>query len=127
MPCKVCNACGQPKPVTEYHKDRSRSDGRRLICKACAIEAERAHYKAHREMILQKLSAEYPLGRNEREKDYRARNREAINARRRAWREANKERINEKVRAATAANREEYNTRQRERYTALKAKQGEAS
>lgn len=32
---KSCCGCRQSKPLSEYHKDNSRADGRRIICKAC--------------------------------------------------------------------------------------------
>jgi hypothetical protein len=89
MPAKVCTACNLSKPLTEFHVDRSKADGRRFVCKACANAAEREHYEEHRDTILKKLA-----GRpnrevlNARQREYRARNREAINARARAKRQA---------------------------------------
>ena len=32
---KVCSICNQIKPITEYHKDKSKSDGLRYDCKSC--------------------------------------------------------------------------------------------
>lgn len=33
---KVCKACGQDKPLDEYHRDKSYVDGRKSKCKVCA-------------------------------------------------------------------------------------------
>ena len=35
---KTCSRCGQVKPLDSFHKDKSRRDGRRDICKECAQE-----------------------------------------------------------------------------------------
>jgi hypothetical protein len=32
---KHCNKCKQTKPVTDFHKDRARSDGFQIHCKIC--------------------------------------------------------------------------------------------
>ena len=32
---KVCSTCNQNKPLTEYQKNKSKSDGLRYSCKAC--------------------------------------------------------------------------------------------
>lgn len=33
---KYCFACREPKPVSEFHRNRSKSDGRASQCKACS-------------------------------------------------------------------------------------------
>lgn len=35
---KHCKACGLEKPTTEFHKDRSKTDGLNFYCKPCARE-----------------------------------------------------------------------------------------
>jgi len=32
---KHCNKCKQTKPLTEFHKDKARSDGFQIHCKVC--------------------------------------------------------------------------------------------
>ncbi|TXI59966.1 endonuclease VII domain-containing protein [Mycolicibacter arupensis] len=35
MDTKTCNKCGEPKPMTEYHRRTTAKDGHRNHCKAC--------------------------------------------------------------------------------------------
>lgn len=39
---KLCKACGQEKPITEFHKDKSKSDGLNAYCKPCTRERQKA-------------------------------------------------------------------------------------
>jgi hypothetical protein len=34
---KICKACGEAKPQTDFHKDRSKTDGLNAYCKPCTI------------------------------------------------------------------------------------------
>lgn len=34
---KVCKGCGLEKPITDYHRDKSRKDGLQVRCKPCNI------------------------------------------------------------------------------------------
>lgn len=46
MTVKICTKCGgEPKPLTEFHKDASQRDGLRFQCKAC-VNAASAKWKA---------------------------------------------------------------------------------
>lgn len=38
---KPCIKCGIDKLLEEFHRDRNRKDGRRLICKVCAAEYQK--------------------------------------------------------------------------------------
>ena len=40
-PSKTCHACKRDKPVTEFNRCRSRTDGRAATCKACWGEVNR--------------------------------------------------------------------------------------
>ena len=42
---KRCNRCNQPKPVSEFGKNRSRRDGLQHYCKACWREYESTPYQ----------------------------------------------------------------------------------
>lgn len=42
---KKCTKCGETKPLTEFHKDRSRPDGLHHSCKECANTYWRERYK----------------------------------------------------------------------------------
>lgn len=48
-PLKRCRECGAEKSLLEFHKDKSRADGRATICKVCAIAKTREWYRNHRE------------------------------------------------------------------------------
>ena len=38
---KVCKKCYQNKPLTEYHKDKSTSDGYRHVFKSCRLNVSK--------------------------------------------------------------------------------------
>lgn len=78
MAAKLCNICGETKPLTEFHRQSSRPDGRQTRCKACYrqyhqdnrakrraaqaaryhadVEASRAYHKQYREANKQVLA-----------------------------------------------------------------------
>ena len=76
VPSKRCSRCGAIKPLTGFHIDRSRRDGRQTYCRDCNIDQMikyhaangdvcRARIKARRERlreINQRLLLEYLLG-----------------------------------------------------------------
>ena len=91
---KVCNKCGEDKPLSEYHKQKQKKDGHHPTCKVCRKAANKAYYEANRE----KLAAS--------DKAYYEANRERINAQKKAHYEANRERIIAERKAYSEANRE---------------------
>lgn len=46
---KRCGVCGEAKPLDEFHRNRSRSDGRQTACKVCNIERNRRWYRENPE------------------------------------------------------------------------------
>ena len=52
---KTRSACGQIKPLTEYHKAPSCKDGHRTYCKACYATRKRAHYEANKPEALARM------------------------------------------------------------------------
>lgn len=38
---KTCRACGETKPVSEFHKDRTRGDGYKARCATCSSKGNR--------------------------------------------------------------------------------------
>src|ERR1700761_1345567 len=44
---KPCSKCGQPKPLTEFHRDRQAKDGRTNTCKDCANARKREWSQAN--------------------------------------------------------------------------------
>jgi hypothetical protein len=43
---KRCPRCGETKPLDAFYGDKSKSDGRRSICKRCDLERSRTYYGA---------------------------------------------------------------------------------
>ncbi len=44
VPSKRCGRCGAIKPLTGFHRDRSRNDGRQNYCRECNIEQMIAYH-----------------------------------------------------------------------------------
>lgn len=49
METKACAKCGRTKPLTEYHRNRNRPDGRQVWCKPCHNHASREWARQARE------------------------------------------------------------------------------
>ncbi len=78
---KICGNCGDAKPLTEYYRDKSSSDGYASQCKECKRAYRREHYQKNRERTLRV------------NKLYRDKNKEKIAYMDAAYRERNKEAI----------------------------------
>lgn len=65
---KTCPKCGQTKPLTEFHNDKNRRDGKYPRCKTCKVADASAHYHANLE-----------AGRAQR-REYRANHLEQVRA-----------------------------------------------
>ena len=48
---KKCSCCGQHKPLSEFHKNKSRKDGLNHDCKVCKLARTKAHADKMREML----------------------------------------------------------------------------
>lgn len=48
-PLKRCSTCRELKPLSEFHRDRSRRDGRQNNCRPCNIEINKRWYRDHPE------------------------------------------------------------------------------
>ncbi len=46
---KRCTKCGEEKPLSEFHRDRTKSDGRKSWCKLCTSGYQREYYEENRE------------------------------------------------------------------------------
>jgi hypothetical protein len=129
---KPCSRCKVTKSKSEFHKDKSHSDGLRSVCKVCASEQRKeyytankeqskAYYKANSEYICEKQKAYYKANTEavcERHEEYRAGNAEVIAAREKAYRAANAEVIRERQKAYYADNTESLCEQHREYYRA---------
>lgn len=45
-PTKTCTACGETKPLTDFHRHAKSPQGRRSSCKECVRAQERARHHA---------------------------------------------------------------------------------
>ena len=74
---KTCSKCSETKPMDDFHRDKSKKDGRRARCAECAKADKRASY------------ADDPDKFKERVGEYREANPEKVKEMNRKWREAN--------------------------------------
>lgn len=80
---KICRVCDVNKQISEYHKDKSRKDGIRSICKECSSNKNKKYYKDNKV----KLSI--------KNKEWRVNNHDTIIERNKKWKEDNPEKYKE--------------------------------
>lgn len=51
---KTCIQCHHPKPLSDFHKQSSKPDGHRSVCKACRLSESVSYYTRNREIVKQK-------------------------------------------------------------------------
>lgn len=62
---KLCNRCGEVKPVELFSRDKSKRDGRCSNCKDCSRKTRKEWYAANRERAIEQ-SAEWQRNNTER-------------------------------------------------------------
>lgn len=67
---KRCCACGVVKPVTDFHRNRTKPDGLQARCRECNIALNRQWYADHLEIARPRMYA--------REREFRDRNRRLL-------------------------------------------------
>lgn len=87
MKTKKCCKCGSIKPISEFHKNRSRKDGHCYQCKVCVKKRQQRYYDKNRNHI------------KERQRVYDKENREALRERWNNETEKRKERFPLKISA----------------------------
>lgn len=60
---KRCPACGDTKPISDFHKDSRKPDGRRSRCKPCTNADQRAFQHAHKARTGQYATRKYRYDR----------------------------------------------------------------
>lgn len=122
---KTCCRCGDEKPLTEYHLDKRRQDGRRGTCKECANLQANAHYWANvdhkRQLDRDRYHAAKSAGRQLTDAEHEAklasqrasytRHAPKVRAAKNDYYAANREAIRERARNMSAAVRESANNR----------------
>jgi len=107
-PEKQCTQCLAFKPLSEFHNDKNKKDGKRAECRCCTREAARKRRAANPEKQREydrKRYAANPEKAREYDSKYRAANREKINEGKRKRRAANREKYKEDDRKDYVARR----------------------
>lgn len=91
---KTCTKCGETKPLDDFHRNRSRADGRHSRCRECATEYRRRYYEKNRDK-----EREYQRG-------YRESNRDKLREYERQWRDENRDKALERQRRYYKENRD---------------------
>lgn len=55
---KVCGSCRKSKPLADFNRKRSRSDGLQEVCRDCNRASSRRYYEANREKHIAVLRTE---------------------------------------------------------------------
>ena len=105
-PEKQCSKCLAFKPLSEFHNQKNKKDGKKPACKCCTKESDRKYRAANPEKVKSAV------------RKRRAANREKINEARRKRQAENPEKHREYNRKRRAANREKINEAQRKRRAA---------
>ena len=106
---KKCSKCGEWKLFEEFHKDKTKKDGREYRCRACKNESDRKKYKEdpekHRKRTREYREANPEKCRESKRKHYEA-NREKENLRCREYRKANPDKVKSLKKNWCEANKE---------------------
>ena len=84
---KTCTKCGETKPLDDFHRNRTKADGRQPWCRECAQEYQHRYYVENRDQVLENTRRYYEENRDkelECQRWYREENREHILAAKRA-------------------------------------------
>lgn len=110
---KACIECGERKPLDQFHKDSSRSDGRCIACKECRRARERARYVKRPRPVLS-IDERKTLKREALEV-WRDANRDKTRAISMRWNAKNKDKLNAAQKKYQAANVAKISEKQREK------------
>jgi len=65
VPAKGCGTCKQVKPLTDFNRKSSRTDGRQEVCRECNRASSRRYYRENREHHLVVIRARTQAQRDE--------------------------------------------------------------
>lgn len=91
---KTCPKCGETKPVSEFHPDKTKSSGIKSRCKKCVNEISSIYYAVNRKTISVRNRINYTKNREkilDNGRSYYAENRENILKQKSAYLKANPE------------------------------------
>jgi uncharacterized protein YxeA len=61
---KKCNRCGKTKPLTDFHKNPTKSDGVQSMCKDCRRSYHKEHYEKNKESYKRNLKEKRDIARS---------------------------------------------------------------
>ena len=106
---KICSKCKIKKPLTEYHNNSSKRDGKASACKECrnAYNREKSREIGY-DVLYRRALERDPDKYKARAAKYYERNTEKVKARSREWREKNPEKKKQQRALHYQNNREQY-------------------
>ena len=113
---KTCAKCGETKPLDDFHRNRSRADGRKEWCRECEAEYRRGYYEKNRDKERERSRRYYEGNRDkmlERKRRYHHENRDKELERQRRYREENRDKMREYDRRYREENRDKERERSR--------------
>jgi len=98
-PTKECTGCGHVKPLSGFHKCRSKRLGVHSQCKVCVSEQRKQHYQENKDKILERKRRYHQENKDkisEREKRYYQENKDKILERKKRYHQENRDKILER-------------------------------
>ena len=114
---KCCSGCGVVKSLDDFHRDRTKPDGRRPWCKECASTRRRRYYEDNHDKVREYSRRYYEENRDkvlEYSRRYREENHDKALESTRRWREDNHDKVREYSRRYRDENREKIAERNRQ-------------
>ena len=106
---KTCTKCGETKPLDDFHRDKTRTGGRRPYCKECVQEYTRRYYEENRDKWLEYARRYHGENRDkvrERKRSYYEENRDKVRKSQRRYYEENRDKVRERKRRYYEENRD---------------------
>lgn len=91
---KRCCTCGEEKPHSEFHKNKSKEDGLHLSCKVCRKAESKRYLTKNEEVVYERQRERYHQDRNKylaMMTRYRTANKEVLRQKQAEWRDQNRE------------------------------------
>jgi hypothetical protein len=110
---KVCSKCQETKPLSEFHKDKSKKDGLRKECKECRSRYSQQYHKQNKEKINEynkHWATENEDWLKNYYKNYRETNKNKISIANKEYRTQNRDRLLEYNKIYYENNKEKFST-----------------
>ena len=116
---KCCSGCGVAKSLDDFHRNRTRPDGRTSQCKECQSARDRRYREENRDKVRERRSRYYEENRDkaiEYSRRYYEENRDDALERKRQYREENRDKVLDRQRRHYEENRDKVLECQRRYY-----------